>query len=284
MSEFIEVTVTVKSPPEEFSDIVTAYMAEFPFDVFEHDGHFVRAFGAAVNFSETDLADLAMSIGEYSEGAPAVRLIPKENWNELWETHYFEPVTVAGRARLRAAFQEPDPETEYDIVIQPKMSFGTGHHSTTQLMMTLMLEQEKTFHNAVVLDMGAGTGVLAVLAEKLGAGHADAVDIEEWAAENIEENTALNHCTHIHAFHGDAGFLTHTDKIYDIILANIHKQVLLADSHSYAEHLKSGGWLYISGFYEEDASDMTKHISQLGFAEESRMVLNQWCAMLFKKQ
>jgi ribosomal protein L11 methyltransferase len=283
MSEFLELTVGSKEPLAENAEIITAFLSEYPFDVFEHDGSMVKAFGAAINFQDSDFEEIKQLIGEYMVGDIQTRFIPKENWNELWETHYFEPVSIDGRVRLRATFQPPNPEMEYDLVIQPKMSFGTGHHSTTQLMMSLMLGFEESFHSARVLDMGAGTGILAVLAEKLGAEKADAIDIEDWAAENIDENASLNQCKNIHSHHGDAALLQKFDVTYDIILANIHKQVLLTEANVYLSKLKTEGLIFLSGFYAEDLADIQTQYEKLDCTLIEHKLLNNWCAAVFSK-
>lgn len=283
MSDFLELSVQSREPSAENAEIITALLAEYPFDVFEHEGNLVKAFGAAVNFHENDIAAILETIGPFMLGEINTRLIPKENWNELWETHYFEPVSVDNRVRLRANFQPSDDNFEFDLVIQPKMSFGTGHHSTTQLMISLMLNTEQTFNNAEVLDMGAGTGILAVVAEKLGAKRVEAVDIEEWAAENIDENAALNHCKNIKSHHGDAALLPSLGFSPDIILANIHKQVLLQDASAYLNILKPGGSIFLSGFYSEDADDILNYYESLGCIFLDKKILNNWCAMLFRK-
>lgn len=282
MSDFIEVSVPVASPAEENADIIIAFLAEFPLNVFEVEGDLVKAYGPASAAEQLD--GMAEMVQPFASGSPQTRFIPKENWNELWEKHYFEPVTIGNRVHIRAAFHPRPDAVEHDIVIQPKMSFGTGHHATTQMMVGLMLELESCFANATVLDMGAGTGVLAIVAEILGATHADAVDIEDWSAKNIGENAEVNGCTRISGFHGDAGFLKGIGaNHYHMVLANIHKQVLMEDMAEYARVLKPGGMLVISGFYPEDLRELEGKGCTCGLVTNKHTVLNGWCAAVLVK-
>lgn len=283
MGEFLEFTAIPLQAEENYSDIITAYLSEYPFDVFDTENGSLKAYGIASKFPGPLVAEIMELVTPFVAETPSTRLIPKENWNELWETHYFEPIEVDNRVRVRALFQTPKPSMEMDLIVQPKMSFGTGHHSTTQLVISLMLQNEADFAGATVLDMGAGTGILAIVAEKLGAENIDAIDIEEWAAENIDENAQLNNCQHIHSFHGDADSLKNIEQTFSIILANIHKQVLLADAEKYLEKLTNNGSIYLSGFYLDDLKGIEDKYSKLGCKLMTHRTKLDWCAAHFLK-
>jgi ribosomal protein L11 methyltransferase len=283
VSDFVEITIPVLQPVEENSEIITAFLSEYAFNMFQTEGDVVKAYAAEGSVSDADISGLNEILRPFASGEIQQRKLEKENWNALWENNYFEPVVIGNRVRLHAQFQTSDPEVEFDITIQPKMSFGTGHHSTTQLMMQLMLDFEAEVRTNTVLDMGAGTGVLAILAEKLGATELVAIDIEDWAAANIRENAELNGCSHIREFCGDASLLRSMDKKYGVILANIHKSVLLADAKDYAQHLFPNGLLFLSGFYEHDLTDIQAEYAKNQCTYLRHEVLNQWCAAVFRK-
>lgn len=202
--------------------------------------------------------------------------IEQINWNEEWEKN-FTPIEVDGRCFVRAPFHNAG-EYEYEIVIEPKMSFGTGHHETTFMMLRYILEND--FRNKSVLDMGCGTAVLAILAEMRGATTLDAIDIDEWCYENSIENIERNNCRNISVFQGDASLLK--DRKYEIIIANINRNILLQDMHSYKESLKPGGELYLSGFYIEDLPVIKEACNNLGLSFVSHKEQNRWVAAKFE--
>ena len=201
------------------------------------------------------------------------------NWNALWESN-FTPVEVEGRCLIRAPFHEPLPGCEVEAVIMPKMSFGTGHHATTWLMTAGLLGQN--FKGLSGLDMGSGTGVLAVLAAKLGAVHVDAVDIDEWAFENGTENVAANGVQdRVTPVLGDVAAIA--GKRYDFILANINRNILLADMGQYAAALKPGAWLLMSGILEKDVVAISEKAASLGLAVEAVRAKDGWASVRCRK-
>lgn len=200
------------------------------------------------------------------------------NWNAQWEAN-FKPVTVDKRCHIRAPFHA-QADTNFDIVIKPKMSFGTGHHQTTHMMLQLMLGTD--FKNKSVLDMGCGTAILAILAEKMGSPYVEAIDIDEWCYQNSLENTALNSCSNIRVLKGDATLIK--TKKFDCILANINRNILLRDIPEYTTCLNANGFLFLSGFYENDIpaiQDVCKHSN---LTQEIQISNNEWTALKFKKQ
>ena len=202
--------------------------------------------------------------------------IEQINWNIEWEKN-FSPIEVDGKCVVRAPFH-PERNLEYEIVIEPKMSFGTGHHETTFMMLQYILENE--FEGKSVLDMGCGTAVLAILAEMRGASSIDAIDIDDWCYENSLENTEKNHCQNISVYLGDASLLK--DQKYDVIIANINRNILLEDMHVYKKCLKSGGLLYLSGFYTQDLAIIKETCNNLGLEFVDNKEKNNWVAAKFK--
>lgn len=202
--------------------------------------------------------------------------IEQINWNIEWEKN-FSPIEVDGKCVVRAPFH-PERNLEYEIVIEPKMSFGTGHHETTFMMLQYILENE--FEGKSVLDMGCGTAVLAILVEMRGASSIDAIDIDDWCYENSLENTEKNHCQNISVYLGDASLLK--DQKYNVIIANINRNILLEDMHVYKKCLKSGGLLYLSGFYTQDLAIIKETCNNLGLEFVDNKEKNNWVAAKFK--
>ncbi len=202
--------------------------------------------------------------------------IEQVNWNEEWEKN-FDPIEVDGRCAVRASFH-PKKNFEYEIVIEPKMSFGTGHHETTFMMLQFILEND--FEGKSVLDMGCGTAVLAILAEMRGASKIDAIDIDEWCFENSLENINRNDCKNISVQLGDSSLLS--DQKYDTIIANINRNILLNDMEAYTKCLNKGGSLFLSGFYNEDLPVITACCNNLGLGFVENKEKNKWVAAEFR--
>jgi ribosomal protein L11 methyltransferase len=204
-------------------------------------------------------------------------LVPERNWNEDWEKHY-DPVLIRDKCFVRAPFHDPFPGIQYEIIIEPKMSFGTAHHETTSLMIELMLETD--FLGRKVLDMGCGTGILAILADKLGAATVIAVDNDKWCYENALENITRNNSKNISVIPGDIGSLD--DRVFDMILANINRNVLLEQIGAYSGMIVKGG-LILSGFYEDDIPVIRDTAEKNGFRLLKSLARNDWTALKFGK-
>ncbi|WP_304142119.1 50S ribosomal protein L11 methyltransferase [Mesoflavibacter zeaxanthinifaciens] len=202
--------------------------------------------------------------------------IEQTNWNAEWEKN-FNPIVVDDVCAVRAPFHEKF-DTEYDIIIEPKMSFGTGHHETTHMMIQHILQND--FKDKSVLDMGCGTAVLAILAEMKGAQPIDAIDIDNWCYLNSLENVERNNCKHISVYEGEASLLK--DKNYDIIIANINRNILLQDIATYAKCLNTNGSLFLSGFYEEDIPLIEKECNANNLQHLKTLKRNNWVALHFK--
>ena len=205
-------------------------------------------------------------------------LIPDQDWNATWEASY-EPVIINEFCRIRAPFHKVEGSYKYDLIIEPKMSFGTAHHETTSQIIELMLQSDFTGLN--LLDMGSGTGVLAILAKKLGSATTVAIDNDEWAYRNALDNIRLNDENGIVVELGDAGSLN--DRQFDVILANINRNILLRDMKEYVKCLVDGGKIFFSGFYEEDLVLITKEAERLGLTYSNHVTKNNWTAAVFVK-
>ena len=201
--------------------------------------------------------------------------IEQVNWNEEWEKN-FEPIEVQGKVSVRAPFHSGE-ELEYNIVIEPKMSFGTGHHETTHLMIEHLLEVD--LQGKKVLDMGCGTGILAIFSEMRGASEVEAIDIDPWCYENSVENAARNSCRKIKVFEGDASLLK--EQQFDVIIANINRNILLDDMSSYVKCLKPGGLLLLSGFYGEDMEQIDRKAQELGLKLLDEKERNRWVGLKY---
>lgn len=203
--------------------------------------------------------------------------IEQTNWNAEWEKN-FNPIVVDNLVTVRAPFHDK-PNTEFDIIIEPKMSFGTGHHETTHMMIQHILKND--FTNKSVLDMGCGTGVLAILAEMKGAKPIDAIDYDNWCYINSLENVERNQCNHITVLEGDASLLP--GRLYDIVIANINRNILLNDLQTYADTLNEKALLFLSGFYNDDIPIIEKECNKYGLKLVETLERNNWVALKFEK-
>jgi len=268
---------------EDFVEILIAEMAELGFSTFqekENNNGFTAYTdeGVEVNASEIQAVVDKYGIAESVEFNLSV--VEKENWNEDWEKNY-DPIIIADKILVRASFHEPKPELPYEIVVTPKMSFGTGHHETTHQLVEMMLSLD--IKNKQVLDAGCGTGILGIFAAILEANKIEAYDIDEWAVENSIENFGLNNIAEskFKVWQGDANTIV-SDK-YDIILANINRNILLEDIVHFQRHMKSGSYLLLSGFYESDIQDLLTEAEKYSLKEESRSLRNKWAALCLQK-
>ncbi len=264
----------------DYTDILTAELAELGFESFVETDEGLNAYIIEPDFDEQALQELIAKYASQTAIAYEVNSLEKRNWNAEWERNY-EPIEVADQVRVRASFHELDARFRYDIVINPKMSFGTGHHETTAMMLEQQLGLD--FTGTAVLDVGSGTGILAILAAKMGAKKVLAFDIEEWAVENARENTELNGCPQITVFQGTINDVDLANQ-YDIVLANINRNVLLAEIPTYTSLLTKNGHLVVSGFYEHDAPDIEQKAVEAGLVMTNRATTNQWTSLSFYKR
>lgn len=273
--DYIQYSFTV-TPPEPGSDILIAHLADFGFESFSQTETGVDAYIQSELENESDIKDLNFEDFKFSY----IRtIIPKTNWNEEWEKN-FNPVYVDDLVCIRAHFHPKSESVKHDIVITPKMSFGTGHHDTTWLMSKTMFGLD--FKNTSVLDMGCGTGILAILAKQLGSTTLLGIDIDDWSIENSIENAGINNCSEIDFKKGDASLLPKSET-FDIILANINKNVLKQDLSKYFDCLKKNGYLLLSGFFTADVEELKQLAISIGFSFEEHFQKNEWAVIKLKK-
>ena len=258
-------------------DMLITMLAELGFDSFMDD-----AMGLKAYCSEDSRDDAAVENLLNEPSFSDIQLLkeeemPDKDWNELWEASY-QPVVVNERCRVRAPFHEPDPSFEFDLVIEPKMSFGTANHETTAQIIQLMLETD--FKGKDVLDMGSGTAVLAILAKKLGAAKTVAIDNDEWAYRNAFTNCELNGISDIEIVLGDASAIQGS---FDVVLANINRNILLRDMHCYVDAMRLGAHIFFSGFYTEDLQSIKAEAERLGLRYHRHLSRNNWVAAEFCK-
>jgi ribosomal protein L11 methyltransferase len=258
-------------------DMLTTMLAEIGFDSFMDEDYALKAYCSTDSRDDMAVENLLLDPAFTDLRLLKVEEMPDKDWNELWETSY-QPVVVNERCRVRAPFHEPDPSFEFDLVIEPKMSFGTANHETTAQIIQLMLETD--FQGKEVLDMGSGTAVLAILAKKLGAVHTVAIDNDEWAYRNAFTNVDLNGVSDIDIILGDALSIQGQ---YDVVLANINRNILLRDMHYYVEAMKPGAHIFFSGFYTEDLESIKVEAERLGLHYERHLTRNNWVAAEFVK-
>lgn len=272
-----KVTIQLIPDNQEFRDILMATLGEKGFESFVENENDIEAYIPS-NFYAEDLMS-SLQFDPYFKYSFRDEMIPEQNWNEVWEKNYFQPLLIANQCLIRAPFHKSYPAARYEIVIEPKMAFGTGNHETTTLMIEHILEIN--IKGKAVLDMGCGTGILAMLASMRKAASVEAIDIDQWAYESTLENCKFNKCKNITVKLGDASILG--DQKFDIVFANIHKNVLIADMVKYDSVLNANGLLLMSGFYENDLADITQMAAKLNLIPLNHKMNNKWVAAIFQK-
>lgn len=262
-------------PKELGSEILIAELGETPFESFIETENGLSAYIQKQYWNEDILNDIQILESPEFNIEYTFEEIEQVNWNEEWEKN-FEPIDVDDTCRVRAPFHEKTA-AKYDIVIEPKMSFGTGHHETTFMMIQHLLETN--VEGKKTLDMGCGTAILAILAEMRGAQPIDAIDIDNWCYLNSIENAERNNCHHISVYEGDAELLK--GKQYDVIIANINRNILLNDMQQYVDCLNKGGILLLSGFYEEDIPAIDASCTEKGLTFAKKFSRNNWVSLKY---
>ncbi len=273
---YLQFTISLK-PYAPYDEIIIAQLAEWGFESFTQEEPLLNAYIPEAEFTET----MAQQLDSLMEDFEAIQTIdqkklPKENWNQQWESN-FEPIPISDFCYIRAPFHEAKNAFKFELIIEPKMSFGTGHHQTTQLMVELLSAEQLKGKN--ILDMGAGTGILGILADRMGAKVVDAIDIEEWAYENMIENAERNQCKAFNAYHGGIEVLQGLDHNYDLVIANINKNILFEQLDKYRSKLKAGGALFLSGFFETDQAEFEDYAKQNGLKIAKALVKDDWTAL-----
>lgn len=274
---YIELSFRLEQPLVQ-AELIMAVLGEAGFESFETTDWGILAYVAEAAYDADaikEMLDMLDFKTQYSE-----KLIETVNWNAVWESS-FEPVIIDNRCLIRAPFHPSNNNYELEIVIEPKMSFGTAHHETTALMISWLLDEQ--LDEKSVMDMGCGTGILAILAKKRGSAYTKGIDNDEWAYQNSLENIQLNNTPDITVELGDAELLKN-EQTYDVIIANINRNILLKDMASYATIAHTGSHLFLSGFYEEDIEAITSRAGSFGFQLKGARSRNNWVALSFEKE
>lgn len=277
---YFELTFTVSNDIEAVSDLLCAELADIGFESFESNSKGFLAYIPANLYDENKIKSIFRNIPIKADIDFSAQVIEEKNWNEEWEKNYFQPIIIGNECVIHSSFHQDIPTATYDILIDPKMSFGTGHHETTSLVIEEILQSN--FENKALLDMGCGTSILAILASMKGANPITAIDIDEWCYENSIENIKLNKISNIDVKLGDAELLKETK--FDVILANINRNILLKDIKTYSSCLGINGELYMSGFYEQDIPFIEEECkkNRLEFCHYKKK--NNWVVTKFVKK
>lgn len=283
MNDYYEVTFDITPSGETASDLLAAFLADEGFESFvpQIDGS-LTAYIASDLYKDVNIdgviANFPMDVAikYHSE------LIRGKDWNEEWEKNYFQPIVIGGKVVIHSSFHKDVPEAEIDISIDPKMAFGTGHHATTSQVATALLGID--LNGLTVTDMGTGTGILAMLACKLGASKVTAIEIDGFAYTNALENAAMNECSpeRLDIIHGDASALERVPKA-DVFLANINRNIILADMEAYQKAMKQQSSMILSGFYVEDIPMIEERAKVFGFETEGYSEENNWACLMLKR-
>ncbi len=277
--DYKKVSIHITPFQEWLREVLTSQLAGIGFDSFvDTDGGF-EAYIPAGDYHKGELNAVLDEFSEDFSFDVKSELIEDQNWNEEWEKNYFQPLVIADKCVVRAPFHTDFPKLRYEIVIEPNMAFGTGNHETTSLVLEQILNSE--MEGKKVLDMGCGTGILGILASMKGATEITAIDIDKWSYEGSLENARRNYIGNMTVKQGDAKLLG--SESYDIIFANIQRNVLLNDMPAYIKVLNNGGTLIMSGFYTEDISAIKAKAESLGLRDAGFVEKNKWVAYSFKK-
>jgi len=275
--EYTKLNCNLQPDTEINREIFIAELGNIGYESFTETDELVEAYIPASAYSDEALAHL---FPDYFSGFQFIytsEIIPDQNWNEVWEKNYFQPLLIADRCVIRAPFHSGYPKTEFEIVIEPGMAFGTGNHETTSLMIELILKQDLT--KKTVLDMGCGTGILGILASMRGASQITGVDIDSWAVKSTTENATYNNVSNMEVIQGGAEAIP--NKEFDYIYANIQRNILLNDMPQYCNVLKKGGELIMSGFYNHDLESIIERATKLGLLFMRSIENEKWVVAIF---
>jgi len=275
--EYTKINCSLQPDTETNREILIAELGSIGYESFTETDELVEAYIPTIDFSDNALVNLLSIDFQNSKFSYTSEIIPDQNWNEVWEKNYFQPLIIANHCLIRAPFHTNYPKAKYKIVIEPGMAFGTGNHETTSLMISEILKQDLT--GKTVLDMGCGTGILSILASLRGADSITGIDIDSWAIKSTTENAALNNVSNFEVILGGAEALP--DKKFDFIYANIQRNILLNDMPQYCKVLKKNGKLIMSGFYIDDLESIKERAIGLGLQFNRFSENEKWVAVVF---
>jgi len=276
--KYTKVAIQLTPYSLQAAEIITALLAELGFDSFTENPEGITAYIPTHLYSDASLNSFFNDLTLDVKAVYTIQHIDDQNWNKQWESN-FEPITVENLCRVRAPFHKPQEGFKLEIIIEPKMAFGTGHHQTTWLMTREIFSLD--MKGKSVLDMGSGTGILAIVAEKLGAAHVKAIDNDSWAYENARENVAANNCFRIDVVLGDAAAIG--NQKFDVILANINLNILLNDMERYVQSLNPGGVLVMSGILTGDIASIEQAAKQHGLTPVQSKTKDDWALVHTRK-
>lgn len=280
MNDYYEVRLDIEPCSEDATDLMAALLGDIDYETFVPDEKGLLAYVRAESFNEDALKAALNDFPYDSMVTCSSTLIPGQDWNKEWEKNYFKPIVVGNGSdsvAIHSTFHTDVPEAKYDIIVDPKMAFGTGHHATTSLMLKSLLGLD--LKGKRVIDMGTGTGILAMLSAMRGAESVTGIEIDSFAYENALENVKLNGLPQIKIINGDAAALKALDKA-DVFIANINRNIIIADLPAYASAVKPGGIMLLSGFYEHDIPEIMKAAAPLGLIEMGHEVKgDNWCRL-----
>lgn len=279
MNDYAELRIDAEPCSEEITDLLAAFLADAGYESFVPDEHGLTAYVINDNYNAETVAEILADFPITADFSTSCAIVEGKDWNEEWEKHYFKPIVIAGKCAIHSSFHTDVPEAEYDIVIDPKMAFGTGHHSTTNLMVSYLLDLE--LKGKSVIDMGTGTAILAILASMRGAVPVFGIEIDHGAWENAIDNVRLNDAK-ADIIEGDATALKHLEKA-DIFIANINRNIITGDMEDYASRLRIGGTMLLSGFYEEDIPIVADSAAKYGLVLEEIRTDKNWAAIRLLK-
>lgn len=280
MNDYTEVRIDMSPCNETMTDVMAALLCEHGYESFVPDECGMTAYIKLEDFDRKVLDEVTAELPFDTSVTVKCETVEGRDWNQEWEKNYFKPITVDGKCVIHSSFHTDIPSMPYDIVIDPKMAFGTGHHQTTTLIIRRLIELP--LEGRSVIDMGTGTGILAILAAMRGAGPVTAIEIDEFAHVNAVENVSLNHHPEINVVLGDASALAGVEPV-DLFLANINRNIIVGDLQVYASRLKEGGTMLLSGFYEDDIAIVLDEARKHGLEYVGHTVLERWSCLELKK-
>jgi ribosomal protein L11 methyltransferase len=280
MENYIEISLTACEPVEQNVEIISAYLSDFGFEGSAEDEN-IKAY---IVEGQKTMEEIEIIMDELVEKNLcfenyAVDVIKPKNWNEEWEKNYFQPILIGNQCLIKSSFHNTDIKAKYEIIIDPKMSFGTGHHETTSMMAEYLLELD--LKDKVVLDMGTGTGILGILASMIGCKEVIGIDNDSWCYENAQENIEKNNIKNFEMILGDAGMLKSYPEHFDLIIANINRHILLADIRYFVKTMKPKATLLLSGFYLDDLQEIQDECKKHGLLLSNKKMKKNWIGAKF---